>query len=66
MSKITPRFVTKKLAHVWQPFVSKQIRTNMTGGLDQDTAVEIALDARDKHIKNGDRITKSGRIIKKR
>jgi len=50
-----PAFVTKKLAHDWQRYVDKTIRTLMAKGKAQDDAIERALDLRDFHIKNGDK-----------
>ena len=50
-----PSFVTKKLAHAWQPFVDRTIRMLRSRGKSQDYSVDRALDLRDEHIKEGDK-----------
>lgn len=54
-NKERPKYVTKKLAHTWQPFVDRTIRTLISKGKSQDYAVDRALDLRDEHIKNKDK-----------
>jgi hypothetical protein len=56
-----PKYVTKRLAHAWQPYVDSQIRRQITKGVEQEAAVERALDLRDEHIKNGDKPPKRGK-----
>jgi hypothetical protein len=56
-----PKFVTVKLAHAWQPFVDKTIRTFITKGKPQEQSIERALDLRDQHIREGDSPPKYGR-----
>lgn len=56
-----PKFVTKKLAHAWQPYVDSQIRRQITKGVEHENAVERALDLRDAHIKAGDKPPQYGK-----
>ena len=61
-----PKQVTKKLRHAWQKFVDRIIKTDMTKGMSQEDSIQDALDKRDAHILAGDKITKKGKIIKKK
>lgn len=57
-----PKFVTKTKAHAWQPYVDTQIRRGINSmGLEQEAAVERALDLRDKNIKAGKKPPKNRR-----
>lgn len=62
-NKNRPKFVTRNLAHAWQPYVDKMVRTFMEKGMAQIDAVDRALDLRDSHIKAG-HTYKNGKIIK--
>ena len=61
-----PKFATKRLRKIWQVCVDKIIRTDITKGIKQINAVDDALTKRDEHIRKGDKITKKGKIIKKK
>ena len=61
MAQQTPRFVTKAKRTAWQPFVDSQVRRQIHRGVDQESAVEHALDLRDEHIRKGDKPPRYGR-----
>jgi hypothetical protein len=61
MAAETPKFVTKAKRKAWQPYVDSMIRRQMNKGIDQEDAVEHALDLRDDNIKAGKKPPKYGR-----
>ncbi len=60
-NKERPKYVTKKLAHDWQPYVDSLIRRYVHKGMEQLEAVDRALDLRDEHIRKGDKPPRYGR-----